>query len=329
MDRRLKLLILCLFLVVIAAIGLVVYLRLSGPPSTALLLPEGNLLIYANLRPAHLFEQGKPAPARMDPGYRDFVEQTGIQFERDLDEVAISQKSPGALHDTESTALFTARFDAQRLRAYLQKISNSSEAYADKTIFTISHDGNQVRACILDSRTVAVTNMASAEPMRSMIDRFRTPAIAGRGPYLLQTYYRHVPATSMAWMIYRASAGPVPIPLGSGLSFLFPENTTSVTSLRYSGSLALKAEVFTPNETAARNLVESVTAFLAVYRSAGDAAGRRGPDQDVKAAIDSIQVTHTGNRAIFTATIPQGFLKKALLEGETETPGRSSTGRMP
>jgi hypothetical protein len=67
MDRRLKLLILSLFLLVIAVAGLAVYYRISAVPTQVLLLPEGNLLVYANIKPAHLFEQGKSAPARLDP----------------------------------------------------------------------------------------------------------------------------------------------------------------------------------------------------------------------------------------------------------------------
>jgi hypothetical protein len=322
MDRRLKLLILSLFLLGIAVAGLAVYYRISEVPRQVLLLPEGNLLVYANIKPAHLFEQGKSAPARLDPEYRDFVQQTGIQFERDLDEIAISQRFPGAERDTESSAIFAGKFDSGRLRGYLQKISSASEPYADKTIFSIQHEGHLVRAAILDDRTVAVTNMESAEPLRAIIDKYRNPSLAGQGAYLLQSYYRHVPAASLAWIIYRVPLHAAPTVLPGGVSFGFLENTISVTSIRYSGALALKAEIFTTNEAAARNLAESAGTFLAVYRTAGDTAGNRGPDQDVKTAIDSIQVRQEGTRAVFTATVPQGFLRKILPESADPGSGR-------
>jgi len=329
MDRRLKLLILCLFLLVMAAIGLAVYYRVSAVPAHALLLPEGNLLIYADIKPAHLFDQGKSAPARLDPEYRDFVQQTGIQFERDLDEIAISQRFPGAERDTESSAIFTGKFDSGRLRGYLQKISSASESYADKTMFSIQHEGHVVRAAILDDRTVAVTNMESAEPLRAIIDKYRNPSLAGKGAYLLQTYYRHVPTASLAWMIYRAPPHSAPAVLPGGVSFSFLENTVSVTSVRYTGSLSLKAEVFTAGEAAARNLAESAGTFLAIYRTAGETVGNKGPDQDVRAAIDSIQVRQEGTRAIFTATIPQGFLRKVLPEAEPARPVDPGSGHKP
>jgi len=321
MDRRLKLLIFSGFLLVLAVIGLAVYSRLSAVPASALLLPEGNLLIYADLRPLHLFDSGKDAPpARLDPEYREFIEQTGFNFERDLDEAAISQKFPGADPDSESSALFSGRFDAGRLSAWLQKASSTAENYADKKIFSIPHAGHTVRVCILDSESVAVTNMASAEPMRGIIDRFRNPKLAGPGPYLLQNYYSRVPAASLAWMIYRpAQSGTSQTMLPGGFGFGLPGNTTSVISLRYSGSVTLKAEIFSTDEAAARDLADSAATFLAVYRGASE--GHKGTDRNLNAAIDSIQIGHEGSRTVLTATLTKELVKKVWQEaGRPEVP---------
>src|SRR5258708_26876548 len=195
MDRRLKFLIFSGFLLVLAVIGLAVYSRLSAVPASALLLPQGNLLIYADLRPLHLFDSGKDAPpARLDPEYREFIEQTGFNFERDLNEAAISHKFPRADPDSESSALFSGRFDAGRLSAWLQKASLTAENYAAKKICSLPHAGHTVRVCILDSESEAVTNIASAEPMRGIIDICRNPKLAGRDPRLLQHNYLRVPA---------------------------------------------------------------------------------------------------------------------------------------
>ncbi|HWZ44173.1 MAG TPA: hypothetical protein VNW97_11885 [Candidatus Saccharimonadales bacterium] len=324
MDRRLKLLVLCLFLLVIAIIGLGTYYRISSAPEDVLLLPEGNLLLYGDLQPIHLLDHdnakaGRPDPDRLNPEYRAFVEQTGIQFERDLGSIAISQRFPQAEVNTESSAIFTGTFDSTRLRNYLQKISATSESYADKTVFSIPHEGNIVRAAILDARTVAITNMESGEPLRGIIDKFRNPSLAGHGPYLLQTYHRHVPAASLAWLIYRAPPHSGPVNLLGGASVGFLENTVSVASVRYSGALAVKAEVFTLDESSAKNLAESAGTFLALYRTAGGSTRHTGADQDVKAAIDSIEIQQKGNSAVFTATVSQGFLRKVVPEVQSAT----------
>lgn len=319
MDRRLKLLIFAGFLLVLAVIGVTVYYRLSAVPAPVLLLPEGNLLVYADLRPLHLFDSGKDAPpAQPDPEYRAFIEQTGFNFERDLNEAAISQKFPGADPDSESSALFSGRFDAARLSAWLQRTSSTAENYADKKIFSIAHEGHTVRVCILDGKSVAVTNMASAEPMRGIIDRFRNPKLAGSGPYLLQNYYSHVPAGSLAWMVYRpSSASPTSLPGGFG--FGLPGNTTSVVSLRYSGSVMLKAEIFSADEASAQSLADSAATFLAVYRGASE--GHKGTDRNLNAAIDSIQIGHEGSRTLVTATLTKELVKKVWQEtGRPEAP---------
>ena len=99
-----------------------------------------------------------------------------------------------------------------------------------------------------------------------------------------------------------------------GLSFDFLQNTTGVISLQlpfwFSRPLKLKAEVFANSEAEATDVAEAAHNFLSLYRSIGQTIGIRGADRDLNKAFDSIQVEQKDNRAIFTATIPQAFLKK-------------------
>src|SRR5262249_19844966 len=140
------------------------------PPDAAHLLPEGDRLFYLNLQPLHLWDAIRSKPVDLEPGYREFVEQTGIQFERDLDEVAMSRRDTTDGSDVESTEVVVGRFDRVRLRNYLQKISSPPETYRDHTIYSIYNEGHTVRVCILDATRVAVTNMQAAAPMHGMID---------------------------------------------------------------------------------------------------------------------------------------------------------------
>ena len=127
---------LLLVLAVIAIAGIVVYRQMSPAPATMALLPEGDLLVYVNLKPAHFLDLSKTSE-QDDPGYKDFVRQTGIEWGRDLDNIAISQHDPGA--NSDSAAVFTGHFDSTRLGNYLQKVSTGKERYADKTIYSIPH----------------------------------------------------------------------------------------------------------------------------------------------------------------------------------------------
>ena len=125
MTRNRKLLISA---VLLAILGLLIWLavrRFSAAPEAARLLPEGDVLVYANLKPVHLFELREPRPAQVEGEYKQFIDQTGIQFERDLDEVAMSRRDTPDGKDTESSEIFAGRFDQQRLAAWLRSISTS------------------------------------------------------------------------------------------------------------------------------------------------------------------------------------------------------------
>jgi hypothetical protein len=316
MHKYRKLLILAVLIIVIAGSAVFIYRRSARGPQAARLLPEGDILVYANLKPAHLFDLSQSGPVQLEGDYQDFVTQTGIQFERDLDEVAMSRRDTPDHSDVESSEVFIGRFDPERLKTYLQKISDSSEQYRNHTIYSISHEGHRVRAALLDRNKVAVTNMPSPEPIHGIIDRTYKPA---SGPWLLNAHYHDVPAGSVAWLIYRIPNKPDNVQLPGGLAFTLPADTVAVGSLRYTGSLLFRADVFAQSESQARQIADSANNHLALVRSIGHWVGTKGSNQDVKAAFESIQVEQKENVAIFTATIPPSMLKKLWSEVQTES----------
>jgi hypothetical protein len=315
MRKRRKLLIVAAILALAAAIGLFLYFRASQPPEAARLLPEGDFVFYANLKPVHLFDLSKSGPVQLEGDYKDFVAQTGIQFERDLEEVAMSRRDTPDHRDVESSEIFIGRFDAERLRAYLQKMAESTEQYRNHAIYSIPHEGHLVRVSLLDKTRVAVTNMVSSEPMHGIIDRTYKST---RGPWLLAAHYHDVPTASLAWLLYRIPDQPDPVQLPGGFGFDLPPDTIAVSSLRYTGSMLFRADVFAQSEAQAKQIADSANTHLALVRSIGQAMGARGPDQDIKAAFDSIHVEQKENVAIFTATIPQSLIKKIWSEAQME-----------
>jgi hypothetical protein len=239
------------------------------------------------------------------------VEQTGIQFERDLDEVAMSRRDTADGRDVESAEIFVGRFDAARLQNYLKKISSQNETYRDQTIFTVVNEGHNVRVCILDATRVAVTNMEAAGPMHGIIDGLHQ---SSGGPTLLEAHYHDVPLASLAWMIDRIPSNSSGPQLPGGFSFSFFENTVAVASLRYNGNVLFQADIFAISDADAKQVADSAHTYLAMYRSASKSLGTKGVDPDVKAALDSIRVEQKGNVATFTATFSPGFLKKIASE---------------
>ncbi len=315
MSRLRKLLILAFFLVLVAVAAVLLYFRPGRPAELARLLPEGDTLVYANLKPAHLFELSQSRPLQLEGDYQRFIDQTGIQPERDLDEVAMSRRDTPDGRDTESTEILAGRFDQQRLKAYLESIAAQRDSYHNRLIYVVPHEGHIVRVCVLDSKRVAVTNMVSSDPMHEIIDGTEK---LSNGPSLLQTYYSQVPLASVGWAIIRTPSGSGRAQLPNGWSFDFLENTVTIASLRYKGDLLLRADVIAPTENDARRVVDAAGGFLSIYRTVAQSVGAHGTDPDVKAAIDSIAVQQNKNVAVFTATLSQRFLKKIVSEAGSE-----------
>ena len=314
MTRSRKLLILAMLLLVIGLGAGYFWLRVQRPPDVVRLLPEGDFIVYANLRPVHLFLK-ESRPVQLESDYQDFVNRTGIQFERDLDEVAMSRRDTADGRDVESSEVFVGRFDPGKLSSYLRSQSAQSEDYRGRTVYTIPHEGHTVRVSLLDNTKIAVTNMASAEPMHGMIDRFHGDP--GQ-PQLVKEYYQHVPTGSLAWVIDRMPAESDIPQLPGGLSFGFLENTVAVASLRYDGDLLLRADAYAASNASAANIVESAKTFFAIYRTVSRSLGARGNDPDVKAAIDSIHIEQSGNAAVFTAQFSPRFVKKIVAQAGPE-----------
>ncbi|HLY99126.1 MAG TPA: hypothetical protein VKT33_08700 [Candidatus Angelobacter sp.] len=285
------------------------------PPEAARLLPEGDVLIYANLRPLHLLLSSKPADLHPAPEYQDFIAQTGIQPERDLDEVALSRQDTPDGRDTESSEIFVCRFDSARLAAWLEKISTGKEQYMGKTIFSFPHDGHTIRVSQLRGDAIAVTNMAPAGPMHRIIDRLQ----AQGAPLLLESYYRHVPTGSVGWLMARIPANGLGLPIPGGLNLNLHQDAVAVASLRYTGTLATRVDLLTQSEAEAKELAGSLRPFVALAR---DVSQPQASDQEIKAAFDSIQIQQKESTVTITVTVPEKLLKKlaAGAQGDSNKP---------
>jgi len=279
--------------------------------------------VYVNLqwmRRANILRELPPVPP--DPDYQQFIDATGFQFERDLDEAAVAIHYPASLPVTTIDAakqarfseVFTGKIQGERLNAYLRKISSSVVNYHDIDIYSIPLEGRTVRVAILGVDTVAASNHPDPQLIRGIVDRSRKLASPFAGPALLRQYYKEVPFASLAWAIVRivpasaAETGP------ASWSFLFSKPAVAVASLRYLRAVHLRTVAFTNNEEDAQQLAERLETFLNVFHTAENTVSTSGADADVKAFFDSLKVEHQKNRALLTATIPQGFIRKVFAE---------------
>jgi hypothetical protein len=274
------------------------------------------------------------------PEYERFISETGFQFERDLDEAAFAVHYPaswpgggtgGSAPEPRFSEVLVGKFQSERLTSYLRKIAQSVENYHSVDIFTILVEGRSLRAAVLSADSVAASNLEDPAVIRGIVDRSQRLASPFGGPSLLRQYYKHVQLSSLAWVVARIEPK---VPQSGALNALFARPTTVVVSgsslsplhplsgVLRPDAVRLRAEAFTENSEDARGIVDKANVFVALTHSAETSVGTHGTDPDVKAFFDSLQVRQDGDRAVLTASLPLGFMRK-MLTGSAPDMGES------
>jgi len=328
MRFRRRLLILIVVLLIAGAVALLVTLRKHAPPEAARLLPGADGFFYVNLKWIRTFNASAPLPPiSRDPEYEKFVEETGFQFERDLDQAAFAVHYPqswgegtaGTASEPRFSEIFVGKFNSSLALAYLKRHAAAVDNYRGFNIYSIPNEGRIVRVTFLSYDSVAISNHPDPDVIRGVIDRSRKLASPFSGPSLLRRYYKEVPLTSLSFAILKVRPEAMTSLEGLGSwAMLFPKPAVAVVSARYLRALHLKVEAFTAAEGDAQAIVDKANAFLALFHAAESSVGTHGTDPDVKAFFDSLKVQRTDDRAVLTATVPPGFVKKALAEAPTE-----------
>jgi hypothetical protein len=321
MRIRRHLLIPLIVLLVGAVVALIVVLRKQAPPEAARLLPGADGFLYIDLRWIRTFNPHQLPQITRDPDYQKFVDETGFEFERDLDQAAFAIHYPQnsgatAFSEPRFSEVFVGKFDSARLTAYLKKLSSSVENYRGFDIYNIPVENRTARAVVLSYDSVAVSNHPNPDVIHGILDRSRKLASPFGGPWLLRRYYRDVPLASLAFAILRVKPGLGNLNGIESWNLLFTKPAVAVVSARYLRVLHLRAEAFTENADDARALTDRVSTFLAIFHAAEGSVGTQGTDPDVKQFFSSLKVEQSGDRAILTATVPTGFVQKALGEAD-------------
>jgi hypothetical protein len=323
MRIRRRLPILAGVLLVAGAVAVVVFLLKHAPPEPARLLPSADGFIYINLRDVRRANVGQLPPVSHEPEYQKFLEATGFQFERDLDEAAFAIHYPpdggtNSKPEPRYSEVFVGKIQGDRVLQYLRKIASSTENYEATDIYTIPLEGRTLRVAILGVDTVAASNVDDPAVIRGIIERSRKLASPFAGPALLRKYYKRIPFTSrylpfasLAWTIFRvepSARGMDASPLG--FSFLFSKPAVVVASVRAFSGVHMRAEAFTDSAEDAKHVADQLTTFLTIFHAAEGKAGGNGQDPDLKEFFDSLKVEQNGDRTVLTAIAPLGLIRK-------------------
>jgi hypothetical protein len=316
MPRRTKATIIIISLLLLL-VALAAYLRRKAPPEAARLLPESDCILYFNLRPLRAYTHFDRNQIPRDPQYQAFIDATGFEFERDLDEAAFGlHRMANPLGPNGAVAyseVFLGHIDGKRLARYLGSIAAQTEEYAGHTIYDIPSQGRTVRIALLGYDMVAASNTPTPEQIHSMLDRYRTSALPFSGSSLLTDHYSEVPLLSVAWGI-----GKITVPLKSdgirimGFHFPIALDTTFIGSLHWAGALRLKIEEIAPTELAATVSSDALSTMVAIGRAAENNLPSAMTNADIRDLLNSTDIEHKNDRAVVTATLPVSLLQKLV-----------------
>ena len=141
-------------LLVAGAVALVVLLRKHAPPEPARLLPSADGFVYLDfkwMRRVNLLGNLPQVPRA--PEYQQFVEATGIDAERDLDEAALAIHYPlnttgTQAEDLRFSEVLVGHFQTERLSGYLKKAASTLESYRSTQIYSIPLENRILRVAV-------------------------------------------------------------------------------------------------------------------------------------------------------------------------------------
>jgi hypothetical protein len=321
MNRRTRrtLLIVAAVLVLLAV---AVFLRSKAPPEAARLLPESDGIIYINfgtIRTLAHFNHLEP-PHRV-PDYQEFVDATGIDWERDVDQAAIAlhrmTDPTGPNGPVAYSMVLVGKITGKKLNAWLDAHAASRESYAGHTIYNIPSEGRTVRVTQIGYDMIAVSNAPTPEQIHSILDRHRTAALPFSGSSLLERHYHDVPLLSLAWGV-----GQIGLPFSEsgairvfGFELPLPPDSTIIASAAPAlpvpgslGSLHLRVEEIAGSTDTATSQAAALGTLVTVVRSIAVPLGGNKANDTLKELLKTAEVTQHGERVVVTATLPVGFL---------------------
>jgi hypothetical protein len=319
---------------VVVLLAIAVYLRSKAPPEAARLLPESDGIVYINFTPFRAFFHKQLKPPERVPEYQQFVDATGIDWERDLDQAAISlhrMPNPSGPNGPVAYSLvLVGKLTGKRLNTWLDAHAIAREIYAGHTIYSIPSDGRTVRICQIGYDMLAVSNTPTPEQIHSIVDRHRTAALPFAGSSLLAHHFHEVPLLSLAWGV-----GQIGLPFSEsgqisilGLSLPLQDGATIIASvtptLPLAGGLRLRAEEITPNDSEAESQAASLNLILSMARSVTAPLASGPANNGLREVLKSAQITQKHDRVVVTATLAPSALSQIAASANAQTEAAQS-----
>lgn len=315
-TRRMLLVVAGVVLVLIIA----VFLRSKAPPEAARLLPESDGIIYFNLKPVRTFLHSDLKPPDRVPEYQQFVDATGIDWERDLDSAAIAlHRMPdpnGPNGPVAYSMVLTGKLTGRRLNNWLETHAGGRETYAGHNIYDIPSESRTVRVAQIGYDMIAVSNFPTPEMIHSIIDRHRTAALPFAGSTLLSQHYHDVPLLAVAWGV-----GQIGLPFSEsgainflGLSLPLQADSTIIASvtpgLPLANSIHIRVEDIAPDDNKAASEAAALSTIVKLARDVGTQLADNSANNALRELLETAEITQKRNRVIATASLSPAFFSQ-------------------
>jgi hypothetical protein len=312
---------------VLLLLAVAVYLRSKAPPEAARLLPESDGILYINLKPVRSFLHKNLKPPERVPEYQQFVDATGVDWERDLEQVAVAlHRMPdpkGPNGPVGYSMVLVGNLTGKRLNTWLDAHATARESYEGHTVYSIPSENRTVRVAQIGYDMLAVSNMPTPEQIHSMLDRHRTAALPFSGSPLLTEHYHEVPLLSLAWGV-----GQIGLPFSEsgsihvfGFALPLEDDSTIVASvtpaLSLGESLHVKVEEIAATDDVAAGQAASLATLVTVARGFTPPLAGNPANNGLKQLLQSAEVTQKRNHVVVTATLSPRTLT-TLVQNENE-----------
>ncbi len=302
---------------VLIFLAVAVFLRSKAPPEAARLLPESQGIVYIDLKPIRAFFPKDLKPVPHVPEYQQFIDATGIDWERDLDQVAIAlHRMPdpnGPNGPVAYSMVLVGKITGSKLNAWLDAHATSRESYAGHTVYSILSEGRTVRVAQIGYDMVAVSNAPTPEQIHSMLDRHATAAWPFAGSTLLRQHYHDVPLLSLAWGV-----GQIGLPFSEsgaikvfGFSLPLEADSTIIASvtpaLSLGGLLNVKVVEIAPGNAQAASQTAALKLLLSLARGYTAPLANNPANNGLKEVLKTAVVKQERNRVVVTAALSRSL----------------------
>ncbi len=302
----------------------------EGPPETprtgrssdllALLPAESNFVLYADAEAIRASDLGQNLQQEMaesveqDEEYREFVEATGVDLQKDVNQVWVSSRVTDNDEDDwdASGALLRGAFDPDRIVAYAKTKKGREFTESEYEGYTLYHlrEGthDEFTFCFLDDQTLA---LGSSWWVRNVVTRHKN---GGKGvldnPVMVE-YIRAVPGDQHLWGVFfvqNLAERWAEAIRKRGSGFKGTRSIESMKTLLFYAYFAQMADLHLRGEFATAEEAQLVEEMLNGFKAM--AKMMVADDREAIDMVNQIKVRSTGSTLEVDARIGKDFVQK-------------------